>query len=39
MEIANETKGFKFKCVLSLTPRLKEIVLAGGVLALAKSRN
>ena len=36
--VENKTKGNKFKCTLALTPRLKEIVLAGGVLALAKSK-
>ena len=36
--VENKTKGNKFECTLALTPRLKEIILAGGVLALARSK-
>ncbi|MCI9031670.1 MAG: aconitate hydratase [Clostridia bacterium] len=36
--VENKTKGNNFECTLALTPRLKEIILAGGVLALARSK-
>ena len=36
--VENKTKGNTFECTVALTPRLKEIILAGGVLALARSK-
>ena len=36
--VENVTRGYKFDCVLSLSPRLKEVILDGGVLAHLRSK-